>query len=46
VNDRDRDPNPGYFGGSGQSTSSVNRDNEANRIAAQNEAAKRADSKK
>jgi hypothetical protein len=42
VNDRDRDPNPGYFGGSGQSTSSVNRDNEANRIAAQNEAAKRA----
>jgi hypothetical protein len=42
VNDRDRDPNPGYFGGSGQTTSSVNRDNEANRIAAQNEAAKRA----
>jgi hypothetical protein len=42
VNDRDRDPNPGYFGGSGQSTSSVNRDNEANRIAAQNEAAQRA----
>jgi hypothetical protein len=42
VNDRDRDPNPGYSGGSGQSISSVNRDNEANRIAAQNEAAKRA----
>ena len=41
VNDRDRDPNPGYFGGSGQTTSSVNRDNEANRIAAQNVAAKR-----
>jgi hypothetical protein len=42
VNDRDRDPNPGYSGGSGKSISSVNRDNEANRIAAQNEAAKRA----
>jgi hypothetical protein len=42
VNDRDRDPNPGYSGGSGKSISSVNRDNEANRIAAQNVAAQRA----